>query len=471
MIIMIKQLQTCLAVALIAVATPLRAQNTAAPIPAAAARSGKGQITGIVIDSLNRRYLAGADIVIEGGRAAVQTDSLGKFTIDSVIPGTYQVAVFHPVLDTLGTALLTRPFRVGPDSSTFVLLAVPSATTLIRRSCRVQSGPYGESAVIGHVNDPETLAPIARAEVSIAWVEIEISKETGLRRYPHLMIDSTDAAGAFRICGLPNSTEATLLARRGSAATDEIPISLGENPVELLARTVLLSPVDAGAKRGNAAVSGTVLLEAGWTNAGTRVELVGTRAVAVTNERGEFTMRNLPSGTRVLVIRHVGFVAKVLPVDLSSREEKRVAVKLARFLETMDPVLVMARREAALAKVGFSQRRKTGMGYYMGPERLGQMNPPFVTDLLRQVPGLRVMRSYYGDIITSTRTTGNGCVQYYLDDTPYAEMVPGDINNFVTGKEVMAVEVYQGGLVPPEYSRAGASCITIILWTRYKIRG
>ena len=110
-----------------------------------------------------------------------------------------------------------------------------------------------------------------------------------------------------------------------------------------------------------------------------------------------------------MVIRHVGFVAKILPVDLSSREEKRVAVKLPRFLETMDPVLVLARREAALAKVGFSQRRKTGMGYYMGPERLGQMNPPFVTDLLRQVPGLRVMRSLYGDIITSTRQTGNGC--------------------------------------------------------------
>ena len=169
---MIRQLQTCLAVALIAVATPLRAQNTTAPRPPGASRSGKGQITGIVIDSLNRRYLAGADIVIDGGVAAVQTDSLGKFTIDSLAPGTYQVGVFHPILDTLGTAILTKPFRVGPDSSTFVLLAVPSATTLIRRSCRVQSGPYGESAVIGHVNDPETLAPIARAEVSIAWVEI-----------------------------------------------------------------------------------------------------------------------------------------------------------------------------------------------------------------------------------------------------------------------------------------------------------
>ena len=471
MIITIKQLQPCLALALIAFAMPLRAQNTTTPTAPIASTSGKAQITGVVIDSLNRRYLAGAEIVIEAGTAAVQTDSLGKFTIDGVAPGTYQVGVFHPVLDTLGTALLTQPFRLGADSSAFVLIAVPSATTLIRRACRVQTGPYGESAVIGHVKDPESLAPVAGAEVSIAWTEIEISKESGLRRYPHLMLDSTDASGAFRICGLPNSMEATLLARRGSAATAEIPISLGEKPVELLARTVLLSPVDARAKSGNAAVSGTVLLEPSRTRAGTRVELVGTGVVTVTNEKGEFAMRNLPSGSKVLLVRHVGFVAAVVPVDLSSREEKRVSIKLTKFVETMDPVLVTARREAALDKVGFTQRSKTGMGYYMGPERLEHMHPPFVTDLLRQVPGLRVLRSFNGDIITSTRTTGNGCVQYYLDDTPYSEMIPGDINNIVTGKEVMALEVYQGGVVPPQYERSGASCVTIILWTRFKIRG
>ena len=468
---MIRQLQPCLAVtavALIAFATPLRAQNTTPPTTPAA--SGKGQIAGIIIDSLNRRYLSRADIVIEGIRAEVQTDSLGKFTIDSVPPGTYRVGVFHPLLDTLGTALVTQAFRVGPDSSTFVLLAVPSARTLIRRSCRIQSGPYGESAVVGHVNDPETLAPVARAEVSIAWVEIDISKETGLRREPHLMIDSTNTSGAYHICGLPNSMEATLQVKRGSAATAEIPISLGERDVELLARTILFSPIDAGVKSGNAALSGTVLLESSRTNGGTRVELVGTGVVVETNERGEFTMRNLPSGSKVLQVRHVGFVAAVVPVDLSSREEKRVAITLPKFVPMMDPVLVTARRTVALDKVGFNQRRKSGFGYYMGPERLEKMQPMFVTDLLRVVPGLRVRHTYNGDVIMSDRTMGNGCVQYYLDDTPYAEMIPGDINNFVTAHEVVAIEVYQG-IPPAEYTRSGTSCVTIILWTRFKVRG
>jgi hypothetical protein len=458
----IKPLKPHLAVALIALATPLGAQNTAAP-------TGKGQIVGVVVDSLNNRYLPGADIVIEGGRTAVETDSAGRFRIDSLRPGTYQVGVFHPLLDTLGITLLTQQFRVGPDSSSVVVLAVPPAARLIRRSCAVQSGPMGASAVIGHVTDPETLKPVSQAEVSIAWTDFEISKEFGLRRTPHVVRDTTNASGAYRLCGLPSSLQATLQARRGSAVTAEIPISLGDRPVELRARSVLLAP-DSAATSGKASVSGKVVLEGSPTNAGSRVELAGTDIVALTDEKGEFTMRNLPSGSRMLIARHLGYAADVLPVDLSSHEEKRVTIKLPKFVAMMDPVLVTARRSAALDKIGFNDRKKTGFGYFVGPDRLEKLHPYQITDILRQVPGIRVNYSPNGETVSSSRGVGSGCVQYFLDDMPFTELVPGDINHFVTGGEVVAVEVYQDSNTPARYMRAGASCTTIVLWTRFKIR-
>jgi hypothetical protein len=67
-------------------------------------------------------------------------------------------------------------------------------------------------------------------------------------------------------------------------------------------------------------------------------------------------------------------------------------------------------------------------------------------------------------------------VRYFLDDIPYTEMTPGDINTFVAGGEVVAVEVYQDTSTPAQYahaggSYAGGSCTTIVLWTRFKIRG
>jgi hypothetical protein len=337
--------------------------------------------------------------------------------------------------------------------------------------CPAQPDARGTSAVIGHVNDPETLRPVAQAEVSIAWTEIDVSKEFGIRRTSRLIHDTTDREGAFKICGLPSGLQATLQARRGSTVTAEIPISLGEKPIELAARTLLLSSADSTTKVGSAAVSGVVLLEGSPASAGSRVELVGTDIVAITNDKGEFTMHDLPSGSKVLLARHLGFGAETVPVDLSSREEKHVTMKLAKFVAVMDPILVTARRTAALDKIGFSQRKKSGAGYFIGPDRLEHMHPFSVTDILRMVPGLRVSYGPYGDIVSSSRGGGrSGCVQYFLDDMPYTEATPGDITTFVSGGEVVAVEVYQDTNTPPQYMRAGTSCTTIVLWTRFKIR-
>src|SRR5512132_2533148 len=136
---------------------------------AAGLATGKARILGVVIDSLNGGALAGADILIEGQGATATTDSLGKFGFDSLTPGNFQLGVFHPRLDTLSIAIVTRPFHVGPDSTSLVMIAVPSAATIIRQKCPPPSGAPRMSAVIGQVKDPESLQPVARAEVSIAW--------------------------------------------------------------------------------------------------------------------------------------------------------------------------------------------------------------------------------------------------------------------------------------------------------------
>jgi hypothetical protein len=325
--------------------------------------------------------------------------------------------------------------------------------------------------VIGQVHDPETLLPVAGAEVSIAWSQFDVSKAAGVVRTPHMIYDSTDASGAFRICGLPNSMQATLQAKRGKSVTAEIPIALGEQESELFARTLLLSRVDSGAKVGNATVSGRVVLEGAPTNAGSRVEVVGTDQVALTNDKGEFTMTKLPSGSQVLLARHLGFGAQTVAVDLNSREPQRVTMKLPKFVAMIEPVVVNARRAANLDRVGFVQRQKTGMGFYLGPDQLKDRHPSRLTDIFRTVPGLRVSSSPEGDIVGSSRNAGgNDCVQYYVDDMPWQSAEPGDINQFVNPNEVVAVEVYQGSNAPAQYSRGLGGCTTIVLWTRFKIR-
>lgn len=448
----------------------LGAQNPTTPNPDATTPSNSARITGVVIDSLNARYLSGANILMEGATRDARTDSVGRFAIDSLAPGTYRVGVVHAFLDTLGIALETQAFRLGPDSTTTVVLAIPSAATLVRQACSAHVDTSGRSAIVGRVIDPETFAPVPHAEVLVAWADVEISKASGVHRTPRFARDTTDSLGVFRICGLPSSLRATMIARLGAAVTGEIPVALGDRPVEFLARTVALVPGDEAVATRNAKVSGVITLEDSRSVAGTSVELEGTKISTTTNEKGEFSLTNLPSGSKILVLRHLGFAADLVPVELSSLKEQRVNVKLSKFGPVLDPVLIKARRLAALDKVGFNRRRKTSFGYYITPEQLEKVHPAFVTDILGQVPGLRLTYGVNGDIVSSVRTTGSGCVQYYVDDTPYQEVYPGDINSFVTAGEVVAVEVYQEAAVPLEYQPTGTSCTTILLWTRFKVR-
>ena len=476
---MIRPIGTLTLLASLALISPygrLAAQQQPPTATATPEKTGKAEISGVVVDSLHGRLLAGAEVVIEGVKESLITDSVGTFRIRDLPPGTYQVGAFHPVLDTLGTSLATRPFRLGPDSATFLILAVPSAATMVREACPSPTAGQGRSAVIGRVNDPETLQPVSGAEVSIAWTQIEVSKQVGIKRTPHLVRDTTNAAGTFRICGLPSSLDATLQARKGSAATAEVPVSLGNRDPDLLARTLLLSTSAPGAAGGNASVSGRVVLQGSATNAGSRVELVGTEIVAMTNEAGDFTMTKLPSGSHVLLARHLGYGAATTPVDLNPREPQKVTITLPKYVAVMDPVLVTARRNAALDRVGFVQRRKSsGSGYFLGPDQVLAMHANRLTDILRRVPGLTVLSNGFDEVVMSSRgasSIGGGadCVQYFVDDAPWLAIEPGDINTFVNGNEVVAVEVYQGPGVPAQYVRGMDACITIVLWTRFKIR-
>jgi hypothetical protein len=388
---------------------------------------------------------------VQGSLVTLQTDSLGRFRTDSLTPGMYQIGVYHARLDTLGLMLATEPFRIGADSSTFVFLTVPSAEAMIHAMCPVRSDAKAASAVIGHVNDPETLQPVEGAEVSLAWDEIDVSKKFGIRRASRLVQANTNKSGAYVLCGLPNSLHATLQARRGLAVTGEIPIALGNKPTELIGRTLLLSPRDSWRPTGTAIVSGVVLLEGSPTNAGSRIELMGTDIVVRTNDNGEFTIRNAPSGTHALLARHIGFGAEIVPVDLSSRTEKRVTIKLPKFVAVMDPVLVTARRMSALEKVGFTQRQKSGFGRFLGPDRLQNIHLRNPTDIFAHIP-----------------VASDKCVQYWVDDMLYHELDPGDINLYVSGSEIVAAEVYPNLNTPARYMRFGG-CTIVVLWTRLKV--
>jgi hypothetical protein len=78
------------------------------PLGATHAQNGgsrTAKIVGVIADSVSGAPLQGADVLVSGVATPVKTDSLGRFTIEGLAPGTYQVGVDHPLLESLGSTL------------------------------------------------------------------------------------------------------------------------------------------------------------------------------------------------------------------------------------------------------------------------------------------------------------------------------------------------------------------------------
>src|SRR5580692_569377 len=170
-------------VAAMASAGVVRAQDSAA------ARANRpSRITGVVIDSLHETALTNADVVIDGTNRSARTDSGGIFHLDSVPPGAIRLGVFHPLLDSVGVAIVSPPLVVRAGDSLVITLATPSSATIAARACRnvpAETGALaspqstGPGVIVGRILDADTDEPVGNVQVSFIWMQYEASTKTG----------------------------------------------------------------------------------------------------------------------------------------------------------------------------------------------------------------------------------------------------------------------------------------------------
>ena len=452
-----------------ALAAMLSALLAGSPVQSQSPRTSR--IVGIVVDSIHQSGLAGADVMVSGSGSTVTTDSLGRFVIDSLAPGTYQVGVFHPLLESLGLTLTTKPFTVGRDSVGVANLAIPSAATIVTHNCGTEIDQQHPAAVLGRIQDPDTDDPVAGAAVSLSWVDLFVSKETGVVRTPHELHTTTNKSGVFKFCGLPMDLDGTVQASRSGIFTGEVAVSTSGAPLTF--ENLPLAEVRPIPATG--VVRGIVVGLDDRPVPGARVEAPMTGAANISKDDGSFALEGLPTGTQLLVVRRVGFEPARVPVNITSRQPTLLNIVLGPRVNVMDPVLVTARRNYALEKDGFLARQRAGWGHYFTHDQIDKRNPQYMTDILTQVPGIRVVHQPGGAMIVDERATsilgggrGGSCTRLWIDGTEWRGIGAGDADMFVSPREIEGLEVYRGREAPAQFRGMDDRCVTIVVWTQYQ---
>lgn len=428
------------------------------------------RIVGVVGDSVNGAPLRGAEVVATGVAASVTTDSLGRFTIDNLAPGTYQVGVFHPLLESLGITLATKPFAIGPDSVGVVNLSVPSVPTLVHRYCGAEQTASTPSSVAGLVLDPDSDAPIAGAKVSLAWTEVTVSKETGVVRTPHELHTETNSSGFFKLCALPSDLDGTLQVTRGDVSTPEVPVTMSGALLAFQSMSVS-AKVES---RATGVVTGHIVTQSGKPVPGARVEVPASGVSTVTRDDGAFRLTGVLTGTQVLVVRSLGFASAAEPLNVRSREPVDVVVTVGPKVNLLDPVLVTARRDFALEKSGFNARKRGATGHFFTREDIDRRKPNYISDMIKNLSGINVTNQRGGVAIsgrsrvTSIYSRSPACSRAYVDGFEWRDLQPGDLDMFVNPDDVIGLEVYQAGDVPTQFRSFDRGCVTLVVWTQLR---
>jgi len=434
--------------------------------------TGVGTIRGTVMDSVHNAPLAGAVILIPGVARIGLTGPDGRYVIDSIPPGSYRLAVSHPLLDTIGMTVTTPSMPVRPGEVVTVDMALPSGSRIVSMICpAAMLAGRGPGAFVGQVSDPDTHQSAVGAKVQLLYDE---PNPLGLKTRQAIRESAVDSGGGYKICGLPTPFNGKLQVFRNGVSSGQVDVridhgTLGLRSLSVAATQVAATVADTGGRTkqlyiGSARLAGKVMNKAGQPIAGARVGIEGAMAATLTGPGGDFVLGNLPSGTQSVEVRKLGYGPTEKSVELTTAARASVTVTMNDY--ELAPVHIEATRENALTDLGYTGRKRTGIGSFLDGDKIRNEAPHF-SDVIRTVPGLKVSPTSNGNnVIQSARDPNMGCVTYIVDRSPFKELSPGDIDDYIQANEVRAIEVYNPSSAPAQFQTSGSTgCVTVVIWT------
>ena len=231
-----------------------------------------------------------------------------------------------------------------------------------------------------------------------------------------------------------------------------------------------IAPASAVQATGTVTVTGKVTTSDGKPVSDARVYVPGSNEATRTDAGGNYSLAGVPGGPQVVVVRKSGYAPVRSEAKFSTKPSDRARNHVDVTLLTTDEAATVsaqsARDSAALDKVGFFSRESSVRGaYFITPDQIDKQKSVRVSDLVRQVPVIVETVGRTGPVLRGIR----GCLITYVDGFPWRSMFPGDLDSYVSARDVVAIEVYGPGQAPPTPFVRGAfrsNCTTLALWTR-----
>lgn len=431
-----------------------RLAGIVAALLAASTLNAQADVRGVVYDSLKARGpLREATVTVDGLAISARTDRRGRFTLPSVPAGEWMVRVQSPWLDSLSLSPVAQVTVVGTRRPGTLRLGVPSVRSYERAVCGTDfTSEYG--VLRGEVRDVQgTLRP--GVFVGAVWAEA-VLREDELVTQLLGAVDTTNASGAFALCGVPR--ESNLLLRAG-----EDTLGTGVLSVRLDGRAIARYDLVIGARARTAVVSGRVVNQQGAPIAGAMVGVEGDSLLFVrAGDDGSFTFRAVPQRSAQVLVRSIGFTPQLVELEPTSDEVLLPDVVLGPVPQELAEFRIVA-EATTLAELEFRQRQRDGMGVFLDEYRLAQY-PVLSANALAGM-SIRIRSSGGSRPRVLIRSGGDTCrPRFYLDGVDFGRTRDGFEEEDLL-RRAKRIEVHEFWSMPARYADLDG-CGVVLIWTR-----
>ena len=446
----------------VAIATALGAR-TAEALPVVGRVPVVGDtVRGFVWDSLSQRPLVGATVMVEPGGQSVLTDEAGRFMIATTETVT-RVTAYHLTLDRTGIGSLTTV--PNGSNNRQLVLATPSAPTAWQRLCPGTARPaQREGVVFGTVRGSDGTTRISGARVRISWDRGAADPATGVRQFEV----RTDSVGTYYACGVPAGETAYIVTYSAQYISGSIAIAGDSLPLRKL-------DLFAGrlADSKTTTLSTASLVTGFVRDAGRRpvvdalVDIDGLELSVKTDAGGRFRFNAVPTGTRMLLVRGVGFMPTLQPIDVLEHGTEELSVELQRSV-LLPGVKVTERLNVPVFRAEFEEHRHAGFGTFLDTADIERKTN--IRNVFEGIPSLEVTGQDQSAfrLFTPVLSFSGSCeANIFLDGrksgSDELQALPKDL--------VGTVEIYvRQPNAPAKYRPTNNACGVVLVWTKYALK-
>jgi hypothetical protein len=417
-------------------------------------------IRGIVFDSLLHQPIPDATVQADDGAVSTMTDREGRFTL--IAPETiHRVTVFHDFLDRSGLGSL-QAVVTEKTSHSMMVLSTPSLATIWARLCPGQSLEKGRSGIVyGAVRAADGRTRLSGAQVRVSW---DFTARSAVGVTKRTSDAKTDSTGTYYACGAPPNDNVYVL---GYSST------LHSGAVTVTGDTLPLRRVDLvlGEAGKSSMIRGIVRDPRKTPLVGATIDVDGVDAQVRTDANGRFSVPSVPTGSRTIAVRAIGFAPLFQPIAVLEKQTDDIEVDMLAV--SLPGVNITGRQNVSLLQLDFEQRKREGFGTFRDSTEI--VKATSIRSIFQGIPSL---------VITGVDVTGFGLFtpgQSMSTNNPaggcraniYIDGKPSDTGVLISlSKEQIAViEVYiRQEFAPAKYLLLSNNCGVVLVWTKLEFK-